>query len=1061
MKAHFQFLSTPTADTPGTAILLHFPERRYIFGQVAEGTQRACTEVGARLLQTRDIFLTGTTKWENIGGLVGVMLTMAESLTNAATAAKEKEAKRDAQHLKIENNKKKQPGPSANKSVKNESTVVLSKDDQSGLKNNATISVHGGRNLAHTLATARRFVFRKGIPLVIDEYDPYDTSKLDESHDGDPFETPSFSDDYVKVWALPILPNQALENGAQRKPSSPRKRSHDEFEQGDDSTFLTDDQELRRSIVHSMFNSTWQLDRLIETPLAEAPTDAALFVRDPKTKDIIRYSGPRPVDGKPVTDLPNISVLMRTPWPAAMIDKLPPTSPAKEALSYVVRNYDTRGKFDVKKAQTFNVKKGPDYARLTRGESVISLDGKTITSDMVLGPAQSGRGTAIADLPTVDYIENFVSRPEWNSPAVTAGLGVFLWLLGPGVVTNPRLLEFVDRMAHCTHVVSSVDCCPNYLAMRSAAGTLIRLAQVTANMAVLPKYNNDRTLPVVMEQKALLPAKRGLLIDLAPTFQLNRDQVIPFFNPTEYLKLPRSVKQRVAAIRHRVTEERFGKNLEAFRQGVECPDAEIITLGTGSSTPSKYRNVSATLLKVPGTGYYLLDAGENTMGQLKRVYSPNELKEVLQNLRMIWISHLHADHHLGTTSVIRAWYEENYPNRNDSAPAHEQTEIEMTKILQEKRLFVVSEENMTSWLEEYASSENYGFDKIVALSASPVTDANNHFKTTFTYRHCHSDGSYPDMRRARSQPATTQLRFDDPTSSLSQLLRSATGLSDMLTVRVPHCRNAMAVSLVFPNGLKVSYSGDCRPSRKFVEIGRDSTVLIHEATFQDEMQGSARAKKHSTISEALEVGRSMGAKSMVLTHFSQRYQKVAPISQPERGRSALQGNFERPSGEHQSEHQADPAPDVPDDDDPSLIGRDEIKLSPGGATKQDKYAGPVAYAFDCMRIRVGDIPIAEAYFPAVEKLLDILERSNTPEEAQKRVERKNSLEVLEVKKKASRKHTRGGTALARSPTGSHDNHARTTSIEGNQRSAWSASESESGWSDLSEGEGKQPTSASA
>lgn len=89
-----------------------------------------------------------------------------------------------------------------------------------------------------------------------------------------------------------------------------------------------------------------------------------------------------------------------------------------------------------------------------------------------------------------------------------------------------------------------------------------------------------------------------------------------------------------------------------------------------------------------------------------------------------------------------------------------------------------------------------------------------------------------------------------------------------------HCFDAQAVALSFPTGLKVSYSGDCRPSARFAEIGKDSTVLIHEATFDDEMQGDAEAKKHSTISEAIGVGLAMRARRVILTHFSQRYQKI-------------------------------------------------------------------------------------------------------------------------------------------------------------------------------------------
>ena len=105
-------------------------------------------------------------------------------------------------------------------------------------------------------------------------------------------------------------------------------------------------------------------------------------------------------------------------------------------------------------------------------------------------------------------------------------------------------------------------------------------------------------------------------------------------------------------------------------------------------------------------------------------------------------------------------------------------------------------------------------------------------------------------------------------------MKKATGLADLEACQVPHCWNAQAVSFTFPTGFKFSYSGDCRPSQNFVKIGKGSTVLLHEATFDDELQGDAEAKKHSTTSEAIGVGLAMGARRVILTHFSQRYQKI-------------------------------------------------------------------------------------------------------------------------------------------------------------------------------------------
>lgn len=51
-------------------------------------------------------------------------------------------------------------------------------------------------------------------------------------------------------------------------------------------------------------------------------------------------------------------------------------------------------------------------------------------------------------------------------------------------------------------------------------------------------------------------------------------------------------------------------------------------------------------------------------------------------------------------------------------------------------------------------------------------------------------------------------------------------------------------------------------------------MLIHEATMEDELSGEAVTKMHSTTSQAIQVGKLMGAKNIILTHFSQRYAKL-------------------------------------------------------------------------------------------------------------------------------------------------------------------------------------------
>ena len=1022
MKFYYQVVTTPTADTPGTAICLHFPDKRYFFGQLAEGTQRACTERGVKLALLTDVFVTGRTEWANTGGLIGMILTLADTVATSNIAIEEEHKKKAIRKAEREATEGK--GKTGKTSDKLHGKAYVEREGETVLQK-GTLTVHGPKNLTHTLATARRFVFRKGMPVYLKEYDSQNMAKQASTGAEDPFENPSWTDSNIKVWALPIKPTPSSQFSTKVRSQSPRKRSLDEFQESESEERLdqrTKDRMTTQSIVQDMFNSTWKMDTLHETPLAEVKMPAAVFVRNPETKDLEQYKGPLPGDKGP---LPDITVLVRKPWPGATVENLPPTSPSKEAICYIVRNHDIRGKFDPKKAQEHNVEKGAKFSALTKGESVQSMDGKTVTPEMVLGQPRIGKGVAIMDVPSPEYVEDLVTRAEWKSPAVTTELQAFIWILGAGVAEHPKFQEFVASMSHCKHTVSGTDQCPNYLAMGSAASSTVRLARLKADSYSAPVHDNV-TLPqpgasnagsesaiAARQNSPLVPLDPGFILDIEPKFGFNREEVMSRFDPAKAMdKIPRSVEQRLDIIRKRVAKPEFKKKLETQRVQWPGADAEIIALGTGSSVPSKYRNVSATLVKVPGYGYYLLDCGENTLGQLKRVYEPEQLREVLQNLRMIWISHLHADHHLGTASVIKAWYEENFQNGDDSAP-----ETDIKNILQEKRLALVSDDAMISWLEEYSQVEEFGFNKLLTLSTHPDSNGSQ-LTTNFSHR--------------LSTGRRVQLSYTDKFSPLTPLLKSATGLEDLLTCRVKHCKGALAVSLVFPHGFKVSYSGDCRPSEKFVSIGQGSTVLIHEATFQPDMVGSAMAKRHSTSAEAIEVGRRMQARSILLTHFSQRYQKVAFTEK---------NNGDTPNPRDAAAKEPADA-DIPFDDPQDEITdaplSDDIALSK--SKKQTGiFHGPIAGAMDYMRIKVGDFALAQAYAPALEKLVELMERATQQEvERVKKVrqDEENAKKAKNNKKFAKHAATAAVVAVAA---------AEEVEEKEPSRSVWSASESEDGW----------------
>lgn len=71
------------------------------------------------------------------------------------------------------------------------------------------------------------------------------------------------------------------------------------------------------------------------------------------------------------------------------------------------------------------------------------------------------------------------------------------------------------------------------------------------------------------------------------------------------------------------------------------------------------------------------------------------------------------------------------------------------------------------------------------------------------------------------------------------------------------------------------------PCEELVTIGMNSDVLIHEATMEDELEDEAKLKMHSTTTQAIEIGKQMKAKFVILTHFSQRYAKIPLMNKVE------------------------------------------------------------------------------------------------------------------------------------------------------------------------------------
>lgn len=122
---------------------------------------------------------------------------------------------------------------------------------------------------------------------------------------------------------------------------------------------------------------------------------------------------------------------------------------------------------------------------------------------------------------------------------------------------------------------------------------------------------------------------------------LNSEATINF---GEYLKELETIPGCLETISQVKTSLTGVRDSESFPQ--------LVFLGTGSCIPNKTRNVSSILVHATDASCFLLDCGEGTTAQIYRFYGETKAHEILKHLKAIYVSHLHADHHLGLIGVL-------------------------------------------------------------------------------------------------------------------------------------------------------------------------------------------------------------------------------------------------------------------------------------------------------------------------------------------------------------------------------------------------------------------------
>jgi ribonuclease Z len=275
---------------------------------------------------------------------------------------------------------------------------------------------------------------------------------------------------------------------------------------------------------------------------------------------------------------------------------------------------------------------------------------------------------------------------------------------------------------------------------------------------------------------------------------------------------------------------------------------EVTILGSSSATPIYNRNPTSQVLNI-NERLYLVDCGEGTQQQMLR------FDVRASRIDHIFISHLHGDHYLGLVGLLSSLH---LNGRKKALKLFGPPQLKEIIHLQ----FKYSETTLQYDIEFTPTNPFVAETIIINDDVSVETIPLNHriACTGFLFR---------EKKRLRKLLKDKLEALAIPVEYYTALKKGA----DYVDLKGKAYKND-ELTTDSDDPRTYAYCSDTLYSEQYFEQIKGADMLYHEATFLHAMLDRANETHHTTSLQAAQVAQIIGAKKLIIGHFSARYKTL-------------------------------------------------------------------------------------------------------------------------------------------------------------------------------------------